>query len=146
MTMTGLAVFDDTIHTTNTWLHEISARMGWDDRHQSYRLLRVCLHTVRDRLQVNSAAKFGAQLPMIMRGLYYEGWRPSQVPSKERTIDDFLADVRAAFSENEGFDAEAAFREVLLVMGMHMSAGELEDVQKAMPTEIKTLWDTEPAS
>ncbi len=53
MTMTGLPVFDETIHITNTWLHEITSRLGWDDRQKGYRLLRVCLHAIRDRLPVD---------------------------------------------------------------------------------------------
>ena len=141
MSATGLPVFDETLHATNTWLHEITARMGWEDRHKSYRLLRVSLHSLRDRLPVASAAKLAAQLPMLVRGMFYEGWRPSDVPKKIRSRDEFLADVRAAFSEDPAFDAEAAFREVVAVMRMHISEGEMEILRNAMPSQIRTLWD-----
>lgn len=143
MSNTGLPVFDETIHATNTWLHEIAARLGWDDRHRAYRLLRVALHTLRDRLPVTSAAKLAAQLPMLMRGIFYEGWRPAAVPKKIRSLDEFLAETRAAFSAEPDFDAEAAFREVIAVMRMHISEGEMEDVRRAMPAAIKRLWDDE---
>jgi hypothetical protein len=33
MSLTGLAQFDSTIQTTNTWLKELMERMGWHDRH-----------------------------------------------------------------------------------------------------------------
>jgi uncharacterized protein (DUF2267 family) len=141
MSATGLPVFDETLHATNTWLHEITARMGWEDRHKSYRLLRVSLHSLRDRLPVASAAKLAAQLPMLARGMFYEGWRPSDVPKKIRSRDEFLADVRAAFSEDPAFDAEAAFREVVAVMRMHISEGEMEILRNAMPSQIRTLWE-----
>jgi len=141
MTMTGLTVFDETIHTTNTWLHEITSRMGWDDRQKGYRLLRACLHALRDRLPVAEGAQLSAQLPMLIRGIFYEGWRPGAAAGKVRTVDDFLGGLRAAFSQDPDFDAEAAFREVIDVMRMHVSAGEIEDVRRAMPEEIRTLWE-----
>ena len=141
MTMTGLTVFDETVHATNTWLHEITSRLGWDDRQKGYRLLRASLHALRDRMPVTEAAQFSAQLPILLRGVFFEGWRPSATPNKVRSKDEFLAGLRSAFSRDRDFDAEAAFREVISVMKFHISAGEIEDVRRAMPEEIKALWD-----
>lgn len=141
MSATGLPVFDETLHATNTWLHEIGSRMGWDDRHKAYRLLRTSLHALRDRLPVTAAAALAAQLPMLMRGIFYEGWRPAHVPVKVRSREAFLAGVRQAFSNEPGFDAEAAFREVIAVMKLHVSVGEVEAVRRAMPEAIAALWE-----
>ena len=140
MSMTGLRVFDETLHATNTWLHEITSRMGWDDKQKGYRLLRVCLHALRDRLPVGEAVQLGAQFPILIRGVFYEGWRPSTVPLKTRAIDDFVSPIRDVFSNDPDFDAEAAFREFVDVLKMHVSAGEIEDVQSAMPEELKGLF------
>ena len=68
MSFTGLPVFDETVQTTNAWLHEICSRRGWDERQKGYRLLRLCLHEIRDRLTPQGAAHFAAQMPMLMRG------------------------------------------------------------------------------
>ena len=141
MSMTGLPVFDETIHVANTWLHELTARMGWDERQKAYRLLRICLHTLRDRLSPTSAAKLSAQLPMILRGVYFEGWRPTDTPEHTRTLDAFLAPVQEAFSQDPEFDPEAGFAEVIAVMKLHISEGEMEEVRRAMPDPIKALWD-----
>jgi len=143
MTMTGLPVFDETVHATNTWLHEITSRLGWDDRQKGYRVLRLSLHALRDRMPVTEAAKFSAQLPMLLRGVFFEGWRPSATPTKVRSKDEFLARLRSAFSEDPDFDAEVAFREVISVMKFHISAGEIEGVRRVMPDKIRTLWEEE---
>ena len=143
MSSTGLPAFDDTIHATNTWLHELTSRLGWEDRYKAYRLMRVCLHVIRDRLPVTEAAQLAAQLPMLMRGIFYEGWRPATVPKKVRNADEFLEPLREAFSQDPDFDAEAAFREFVAVMKMHISGGEFEDVRQSMPHDIRRLWEEE---
>lgn len=141
MTMTGLRVFDETVHATNTWLHEITSRLGWDDRRKGYRALRACLHALRDRMPVTEAAHFSAQLPLLLRGAFYEGWRPSETPTRARTVEEFLSGLHSAFAGDRNFDAEITFREVISVMKLHISAGEIEDVRRTMPDEIKTLWE-----
>ena len=143
MSMTGLSVFDETVHITNTWLHEITSRLGWDDRQKGYRVLRASLHALRDRMPVTEAAQFSAQLPMLLRGVFYEGWRPAVTPTKVRSKDEFLAGLRSAFSADPDFDAEAAFREVISVMKFHISAGEIEHMRRTMPAELQTLWEEE---
>jgi uncharacterized protein (DUF2267 family) len=141
MTMTGLPVFDETVHITNTWLHEITSRLGWDDRQKGYRVLRASLHALRDRMPITEAAHLSAQLPMLLRGIFFEGWRPSADLTKAHSIDEFLSGLRDAFSEDRDFDAEAAFREVISVMKFHISDGEMEDIRRTMPNEIKVLWE-----
>jgi uncharacterized protein (DUF2267 family) len=141
MATTGLEVFDRTVHATNTWLHELTSRMGWEDRHAGWRLLRAVLHAIRDRLAPDEAAQFAAQMPLLVRGMYYEGWRPSGARETPRTPEAFLAPVAEAFSDDRSFDAEAAFRETLAVIRMHVSAGEVEDLRRAMPAELRGLWD-----
>ena len=139
MSTTGLPVFDKTVHATNTWLHEITSRLGWDDRKKGYRVLQASLHALRDQMPVTEAAKFSAQLPILLRGVFFEGWRPSAKPARVRSKDEFLAGLRSAFSRERDFDAEAAFREVISVMKFHISAGEIEDVRRALPEEIQEL-------
>ena len=71
MSMTGLDVFDKTIHITNEWLNDLMYEMNWTEKHKAYSAMRVCLHTLRDRLTVDEATHLGAQLPLLIRGVYY---------------------------------------------------------------------------
>lgn len=141
MTMTGLPVFDETLHATNTWLHELESRCALRDRQRAYRLLRACLHTLRDHLSVNASANLSAQLPILIRGIYYEGWQPTQLPHRSQGMDDFLSQVAAAFSAEPDFDAAAGFQEFVSVLRMHVSTGEVDRLRHMMPAEIKPLWE-----
>lgn len=141
MSATGLAVFDETIHATNAWLKDIMERLHYEDRDDAYRALRETLHALRDRLPVNTAAALAAQLPMLLRGIYYEGWRPGAGPSDDRTEADFTAHIQKAFqrSEHQRDPAEIS-RAVFAVLSEKVSAGEVEKVKGCLPPKIRNLW------
>ena len=97
MSTLGLESIERTIQLTHKWINDLDARLGWDDKHRSFRLLRTVLQALRDWLSVNVAASFGAQLPELLRGIYYEHWRPVATPVKQRREVDFIALVDKAF-------------------------------------------------
>jgi uncharacterized protein (DUF2267 family) len=140
MSITGLGQFDETIHLTNTWLKELMEDLDWEDRHRAYRGLRATLHALRDRLPVDAAAHLAAQLPMLVRGFYYEGWRPAAAPSHDRSADDFIAHVEHAFAKEPDVDVEEVVRTVFALVARHVSAGEIEDVRRTLPEGIRALW------
>jgi uncharacterized protein (DUF2267 family) len=140
MTMSGLEVFDTTLHKTHSWLNEITAELHWEDRARGYKALRAVLHVLRDRLTVEEAAHLGAQLPMLIRGLYYEGWTPAGTPHKTRSQDDFLAPIRAQFRGEAEVDPERVARAVFTVLAKRVSAGEIADVKGLLPKELAEFW------
>lgn len=140
MSATGLEVFDRTLQVTNTWLDEIMRGLECTDRHKAYHALRAVLHTLRNRLPVHDAAHFAAQLPMLVRGLFYEGWQPSKVPVKEHTRDEFLAHVTDAFALDVTADSKTIARTVLRVIALHVTPGEREKVKRILPEPIRDLW------
>lgn len=137
MSTSGLAPFDTTIHATNEWLHDIMERLGWEDRQRAYHALRVVLQSLRDRLPVEQAAALAAQLPMLVRGFYYEGWHPHGKPVKERKKEEFLAPVAAEFKVD---DPEEIVRGVFDVVSRHVTTGEIDSVKHCLPAEIRALW------
>ena len=97
MSTVGLESIDHTVQLTHSWINELDALVGWGSKARSYRLLRTVLQALRDWLPVNDAAHFGAQLPTLLRGVYYEHWRPADTPVTERHRSNFLARVDDAF-------------------------------------------------
>ena len=100
MTTTGVRTFDQSLETTREWLQEVQELMGLDDEQRAFRVMRAVLQTLRDRLTVEAAAKFAAQLPMLLQGVYYHGWTPAGKPIKIRNREEFLARVARACCGN----------------------------------------------
>ena len=138
MSTTGLEVFDDTVHKTNSWLKEISQTVGLD-RRAAYQALRAVLHALRDRLSFDEAAHLGDQLPMLVRGIYFEAWHPAGKPEKIRSREQFSESVEAHLA-NPTISPEEAARAVFHVLAHHLDPGEIRHVVSELPNEIRTLW------
>jgi uncharacterized protein (DUF2267 family) len=95
---------------------------------------------LRDRLTVEEAAHLGAQLPMLVRGFYYEGWSPAGKPVKERHKEEFCAHVKEYFQKEEKIDAEKIVRGVFKMLSRRITEGEIEDIKHIMPPELRELW------
>jgi len=139
MSSTGLEVFDKTVQTTNLWLNEIGKDLG-PDRRRCYHALRAVLFALRDRLTVNEAADLSAQLPMLIRGIFYEGYRPSTMPQKMRSLDEFLAKINENLQNIRPMGAEEAARAVFRVLDEHIPMGEMNEVKQMLPPEIRSLF------
>jgi uncharacterized protein (DUF2267 family) len=100
MSTTGLESLEHTVQLTHIWINELEARLGWSNKARAYRLLKAVLHGLRDWLQLNEMADLGAQLPGLLRGAYYEQWRPANTPVRQRTKEDFLARVNESFKQD----------------------------------------------
>lgn len=138
----GLQVFETTLQLTYDWLNDLMDRLDWDDRQKAYLALRGTLHALRDRLPIVAAANLAAQLPMLIRGFYYEGWRPSVTPIKIKHQEEFLEYVRAHFalSSLEQEDTESIVKAVFQVIASHVSEGEIEHIKNILPLPLVSLW------
>lgn len=145
-TMTGLDVFDNTIHKTNSWLKEIMEELGTNDRHEAYQALRGTLHALRDRLTIDEAAQLSSQLPMLITGIFYERWDPTGKPERIRHKEAFLERLGKELGRNADVDPEMAARSVFRVMAQRVSEGELQDVTSILPAELRELWPEEVRS
>lgn len=140
MTMTGLSSFDTTVEKTNHILREIEQAYGWpkDRRNQSYAALRTILHALRDRLTVEVTAQLAAQLPLLVRGIYYDGWNPSAVPMK-MDREEFLGRIRQEFPYSIEGDIARLVDTVLQALRSHISPAEWDGMRSTLPKELTTV-------
>jgi uncharacterized protein (DUF2267 family) len=145
MSTTNIEVFDTTVQKTNEWLRDISHELGDENRRHAYLALRGTLHAIRDFLPIEESAHFSAQLPLLVRGIYFEGWNPSKTPEVDRSLESFLSRTehaleRALWNEDHCIDTEHAVRAVLRILSDRISAGEIDQVRHVLPEQIRELW------
>ncbi|MFB6276358.1 MAG: DUF2267 domain-containing protein [Halothece sp.] len=141
MSTIGLEVFDTTVQKTNQWVNQLADQLGWENKHRVFQALRVTLHTLRDRLPVGEATQLAAQLPVLLAGFYYEDWKPTQTPSKERSKEEFLSHIREYFQDiGMEVDAEKIAREVFKLLSDQIAEGEITDIIAILPEDIRQLW------
>jgi len=137
---TGLDTFDKTVQESNLWLKDIMDRLDTKDRHHAYSSLRAVLHALRDRIGAESAAHLGAQLPMLLRGLYYEGWDPTDKPTKERHEEAFLAHIARELPRAEESEVERGALAVLDVLSKHIDRGAAAKIAAMFPQDLRKFW------
>jgi len=137
MSGTGVSNLDNSIEKATAWLAEVAAEFGTDDRRFAYRVVRAWMHVLRDRLQVPVAAHLAAQLPELLRGVFYDGWNPSRVPIKYDSAEYVRRFAREATIHDSEVQRAAGL--VAQVARRHIPAGALNEALKTLPTDIRQL-------
>lgn len=141
MSQATASAFEHTIEVTHQWLKDLMRDLDYADRDAAYHALRAVLHALRDRLTVEEAADLAAQLPMLIRGFYYEGWRPTGKPIKAHR-HEFLRHVSRELGGKTDWEAQHIVQAMFRLLKQHVSAGEIEDVLDVLPDDLKQLWPT----
>lgn len=126
------------VQTSRDWLARIAGDLDTDVV-AAMRALRAWLHVVRDRTSVENAAHLGAQLPELIRGMFYEGWVPSRVPvTHEATalITDFSR--IAAVAPHEVSTVAGVVTQALSEL---FSPGQLRAVFATLPEHLRQILD-----
>lgn len=144
--MTSISqVWDRTLTKSNDWIKQLGAELGWEDANTTLLALRSVLHALRDRLPLDEAVELAAQMPLLIKGVYFDGWNPSATPMKARTREEFFSLVRRPFPGGiTQADLDRMTRAVFKLLADHVPEGEIRDVRGVLPTELAELWP-EPA-
>lgn len=137
---TGLAVFDTSLGETNEWLKAIEQRLTPCTRQQAYACLRAGLHALRDRLPVEAVTAMSAQLPMLLRGLFLEGWRPDKEHAHDRKAATLLKAIEKTAVRVAHRDANEIVCAVFAVISDRLDDGLVGKLIQHLPHELREFW------
>lgn len=140
MKQTGLDAIDHAPQVVAEWLNLLEEDLGWNDRSRSYRLLRETLHAIRDFLTVQEAASLSAQLPLLVRGIFFEGWMPARTPARPRSAEALLERVNGAFGDEPLLEPDVAIAAVFSVLRRRIDSGEYDQVARSLRRPLRELW------
>ena len=129
----------DAVVEADAWVDDLAQRLSWHDRGKAYAALIGALHGLRDALPRDEVVYLGAQLPPILRGLYYEGWHFGAHRAAQ-SLEALCARIHEAVDHDPGIDPEAVARAVLALLAVRLPASEIEDVIAATPKALHALW------
>ena len=137
--MPEIKEFSTAVKADEDWIGDLQRRLGWHDRERAYRALLAALHPLRDSLTRDEAIYVGAQLPPLLRGLYYEGWHPG-ARGAARSRAAFLERIRDGVHRDPGIDAEEVASAVFAMLAARLPEAELEGAKAATPKSLHNLW------
>jgi uncharacterized protein (DUF2267 family) len=132
--------FDAAMQDANLWLKALMDRLVTEDPHFAYAALRSVLHAMRDRIGARDTAHLSAQLPMLIRGLFFEGWHPASATGQQHRDEDFLERVRKGLPQDQRYDVENVTHAVFGLLWERLDRGEIVRIIKALPEELRDLW------
>ena len=139
-TESHISVFDESLHQTHDWLRELEMVAGLESQAQAYSILREVLHALRDCLSPDEAADLASELPMVIRGFFYEGWEPAKTPTRLRTRQAFFETIREQTLRVADMDPAVAVGSVFKVLSHRISVGEISDIRHVLPKELSDMW------
>jgi uncharacterized protein (DUF2267 family) len=133
-------VFDRHLAVANRWLKELATHLALppSEYPRALHALRAGLHAIRDRLPPSEVLDLAAQLPVVIRGFYYECW--TLAPERVRDRAAMIERVRAELAPDERLDPVEVLRGVIQLLVDHVSEGEIADVVATIPKPIAALW------
>jgi uncharacterized protein (DUF2267 family) len=136
-TATKVSAIDHATQSAHTWVCDVAREFDTEDREFAYRVLRAWLHTLRDRLTVQASANFAAQLPDLIRGIFYAGWNPSGVP-KKYDVEEYVLHFahEANIAHDDVGKAAAATTAAAL---HHLPAAQMDKALEQLPPELRAV-------
>jgi uncharacterized protein (DUF2267 family) len=138
--------FQKYAQTGEAFLNEVARELGYpQDTKKAGRVLRSTLHVLRDQSTPEESMQLISQLPMFIKAVYVDGWNPGKQGKRVRRLSDFTARVKVVDGDsgNEDFTSEGqtlgAVQAVFRVLKAHVSSGEIEDVRRTLPEELRAL-------
>jgi uncharacterized protein (DUF2267 family) len=128
----------------NAFVNQVAEELNIS-RDQSGRIIRSVLHALRNRLSLQESFQLLAQLPMALKSVYVDGWKPDSEFERIRHLDDFLNEIRKEDGGLAGYDfgnnqrALAAVYAVLETLHDSISGGAFESFIKTLP-ESYQVW------
>jgi uncharacterized protein (DUF2267 family) len=137
-----IEAFESTLRASHEWVAAYAAKLGQTHPPLAFSCLRGALHVLRDRLPTSEIAALASQLPMLLRGAYYEGWQPGHRAARLRTADDLYHEVSRELADGLAAPPRDVMRALFGLLDERVSAGEVQKLRHVLPQPMQEMWST----
>lgn len=132
-----------TCQETGEVLNSLMAEGVFESRHDAFKLLRITMQVIRDRIGVGEAVHLGGQLPALLRGFFFENWNYNNHIRRAKTQEAFKKDISSRIKGNEYLNLDEALEPTLRILLSLIDPNEAKQVIHCLPKEVQTLCPSE---
>lgn len=134
---TGYGDAQRALLTDNTWIQAVADELGTTDCDFACVVLGAWLRMLRNRLTIEASARFAAELPSMVRELFYENFDPNALPVKRDAKTYTIRFARAARIAVQ--DVSRAASAATAAVCRQLSATEIDQAFAELTPELRTL-------
>jgi uncharacterized protein (DUF2267 family) len=138
-----LSAFDNHCQEATLFIKNIAVQLGTpDDTDHAVRVLTCIFRALRRKLIPDESLHIVSQLPLLLKGMYVDGWDIYEPISEAKTFEEFLHDIRSNTEGEEGADfdddelARKKITAVFNILKEFISDGELDYIHEELPKEV----------
>lgn len=132
--------FQSTLQASLHWVGEYARSLGRDHPPLAYRCLRAALHVLRDRLPAADAVALSAELPMLLRGAYFEGYDLRRAPDVVSTPDELYLCVARELGGERAAPPDDVMSALFGLLNARVDAEVIEALRSVLPDALRPLW------
>ena len=129
----------------NLFLSQLADELNMPkNKTRTLHILKAVLHGIRNRISPEESAQFMAQLPMLLKAVYVDGWQIGKHQKRINTLEEFVDEVYDLGGAYKGLafgdriEAERGIQSVLKILKNYISEGEFNDILASMPTKLRS--------
>lgn len=137
--------FEKYANEGNHFIYEVMEALNTTNGPKAGRITRAVLHAIRDRIPPIDAIQLGQQLPMAIKGIYFDQYsitgKPVVIRNKKRFLN-FIKDHDGVSANRDFLSYEEvvdALQAVFLVLENHISPGQVHQLRNLLHREIIEL-------
>lgn len=139
--------FEKFIHEAHEYFNHLASELGHPNEQKRVVIIwRAVMHTIRDRIHMSEALDLASPLPMILKGMFIEGWKFRDKPLYNfDTLDEMKTQVKAhqnRYGEAK-FDWSKSTEEIISItldsLTKYVPAEQLEQIRNQLPKDIKRV-------
>ena len=138
--------FEKHLQEASGFFKNLATQLGTpDDIDHAVRVLKGVFRALRRRIIPDDSLHIVSHLPLVLKGMYVDGWTINEPLSEAQTLDEFLFDIRnnTERKANADFASDELARKkitaVLNALKQFISNGEMRHVRDELPREIAQM-------
>jgi uncharacterized protein (DUF2267 family) len=136
--ITELPIYNKSPEQFREWVGQVAEELETDNMKLAYHALRGVLLALRDRLTPDEVFDLSSQMPLLIRGFFFEGYEIRNKPDKMNR-EAFQKRVEKELPPIPDIPVDVVIRAVIRILRKRITKGEIKDIQAQLPEDVNQL-------